>query len=119
MLEGVHKPAEEVTAEHGGLGGGIPLVVARLGTEVHDLTVRHDQGDLPLVDRDDRAVCDDVLGGLIARAEEAALLGSEFALGHKDVVIQRIAGEIFAPLVGHYGRGAVNQSSDKSHNLSP
>ena len=89
----------------------------RLAAGVDDGALLDDDHVLPLVDRDDRSVGDDV--GLPARVRRPPLVGDALApLRDKRVGVERVAIKILAPRIRQNAAHSANASLQKSHRNS-
>ncbi len=92
-------------------------ILARLGAEIHDLTLIHNHHALAVRHRDDAAVGNHVVI-LVAAAAEAAL-DLFLRLRRQHIVRQRIHVKIFLPLAGERAAGGVQCCCNQSHMSLP
>ena len=110
-LEHLHDVRGEIAArEERGLRGDVIDVLARLGADVYDLTLLDDHHALSVRHGDDGAVGDDVVQPAVGPAGNALA-----ALDGQHIRAERVAVEIFLPLIGKNAGNGADASSEKTH----
>ena len=110
--------AAEAAAENAGFAVDIEDVFARLGAEIHDLALIHDQHALAFVYRDGGAGGDYIIILYAAAAEATLRLLARAGCQH--IIRHRVRIEIILPLAGKRAARGVQSCSDQSHmNNSP
>ena len=112
LLEDVQDPLAQLTGEDGGLGGGVVDILARLGADVHDLALLHDQHALTVGHGDDGAAGDDVVAAPGVGGAAGIALS---ALDSENVVRQGFTVEILLPLIGENAAGGTQCCKNKTH----
>ena len=112
LLERLLYHVAEVAREDGGLGAGVVDELAGLCADLDDLAVFHDHHALAVGDGHDGAVGDDVV---LALGVGAAAAGALLALGDQGVCVERLAIEVFAPLIGQNAASCPYACLKKSH----
>ena len=95
-IEGIHDALLQSAVENRRLGRRIPDKLTRLGTDLYDRTVVDDDHTLTFIDRDDRAVRDEVIRLLRIKCSSRLTC---LTLLHEDVFRQRITVKILTPLI--------------------
>ena len=103
---------ETAAREDRRLGGDVVDIFARLGADVHDLALLDDHHALPVRHGDDGAVGYDVVQTVVGAAGNALA-----ALDRQHVGGQRLAVEIFLPLIGKNAASRTQCCFNKSHFL--
>ena len=115
-LEGVEDGLAEAARKERRLGRGIVLVFAGLGAELDDLALLDDDHALAVIDGDQRTVGNDIVLALgVGRTGGSALP----ALLHQDILIQRVAVEILAPLIRKHAAHSAADGFNQSHIFFP
>ena len=95
------------------LRGDVIDVLARFGADVHDLALFNDHHALPVCYGDDGAVGDDVVETIVGPAGNALA-----ALDGQHIRAERVAVEIFLPLIGKNAGDGADACSEKTHDKS-
>ena len=115
-LKGLLDRGAKLAGEDAGLGGGVVGELARLGADLHDFSLLHDDHALTIGDSDTGAIGDDVVIALGVGGTGGDLL---LALDHQHIFRQGFTVEEFLPLVGQRAAQGSDSSFDKTHDISP
>ena len=115
-LEGLLDGGAQLACKDARLGGGIVGELTRLGTDLDDLSLLHDDHALTVSNGDAGAVGDDVVVALGIGGTGSDLL---LALDHQHIFRQGFAVEEFLPLIGQSAAQGSDSSFDKSHGVAP
>ncbi|MPM80070.1 hypothetical protein SDC9_127115 [bioreactor metagenome] len=99
-LQRFQNPLAEAAVEQRRLGRLVVYILARLGGEIHDLTLFYNHHELSVIDGDDGTVGDDVVGSLGVRA--AFFIDTFLPFGDKNVRSHGLAVKILSPLISQH-----------------